>query len=132
MKTTFEHISNIINKKESYLLTEGEEFVPYMIQRWISMISPEMAYVVNETSNSISPAMQSKQMWHDYFLTVIPKIGYKKIEYIKKPKSAPSKDVSELARKLEISFREAQEIIELDASLLKKEKTVEVLKKKSK
>lgn len=132
MKTTFEHISNIINKKEDYLIKDGDEFSPYMIQRWISMISPEMAYVVNELTNSISPAMQDKQMWHDYFLTVIPKIGYKKISYIKKPKSTPPKDVVDLARRLEISCREAQELINLDASILISDKSVEVLKKKSK
>jgi hypothetical protein len=132
MKTQFEHIYNIINKKDDCQLVVGEDFVPYMVQRWISMISPEMAFVMNETSNAISPAMQDKQMWLDYFLTVVPKIGYKKISYLKKPKSAPNQDVSDLASLLQISCREAKEMIELDPKLKKQPKTVEVLKKQAK
>lgn len=132
MKTTFEHIANIINTKEQITLNTADEFIPYMTQRWISMISPEIAYVLNETTNVSWGAMQDKQMWYDYFLTVVPKLGYKKLSYIKKTKSPPSADVTELARRLEISCREAKELIEFDKSLIKREKTVEVLKKSSK
>lgn len=133
MKNTFEHINNLINKKEQYTITSDDDFVPYMIQRWISMVSPQVAFVLNETSNSQFSALTDKQMWHDYFLTVIPRLGYKKIKYLKKEKQEVSKDISEFASKNEISIREAKEILDIlgDKNTIKKDKTVEVYRKRS-
>ena len=131
MKNTFDIIDNIINKKEQYSISPDDDFVPYMIQRWISMISPEMAYVINETSNTHFAAMQDKQMWNDYFLTTIPKIGRKKIKYLKKDKPKHSQDIKDLAQMMEISCRELCELLELTNEKIKKEKTVEVFRKTS-
>jgi len=96
------------------------------------MSSPELAYVMNETINSIWVAMNNdKQMWYDAFLTLTPRISYKRIEYMKKDRKEPSKDVSDLARLYQVSCREIEEMLEIDPDLLGNEKTVEVYRKTS-
>ena len=128
--TTFDYLNNVLYEKEFELLKNGQsEFVPFMIQRWASMVSPEMAYVVNETSNTYFSSMEDKQMWYDFFVGMYPKVPKTRISYMKKNKVKPSEDVKKLAQRLEISFREAEELVEIDQELNKKEKTVEVFKK---
>ncbi len=112
-------------------MQENEDFSPYMIQRWISMYSPEIAYFCNETFNSHYSAFMDKQMWHDGMMTLLPKIKSKQVKYFKKDKKKPSEDVLNLATRLEISHREAKEFLELNKEWGKKEKTVEVFKKSS-
>lgn len=127
----FEDIQNIINYKNNVIVKDGDNFVPYLMQRWISMISPEMAYVLNETINEVHWTMKSPQMWYDAFLTLVPKVGYQKISYIKKDKTPPEPDVKLYAQRMEISIKEAKDLMELDKTILNKEKSVEVHRKRS-
>lgn len=137
MKSIFEHIDNIINLKIPYTIIEGEEFSPYILQRWISMISPEICNFINETSNSQYSVISDKQKFHDYLLSVIPKIGRKKIQYIKKEKQNSLEQnkediIKEYAKRLEISYRELKSILELDPNFLSNRfnnKQIEIYKK---
>ena len=129
MLTIFEHVKNILGKKERVTIKDSEDYSPYMIQRWASMVSPQICFVLNETINTFHLSMENKQMWNDAFLTFIPSVKYKKLNYIKKVKSEPSEDLVEYAKRNRISVREAKEIFELDPEINKKEKTVEVFKR---
>jgi|TARA_R110000787_G_scaffold336_9_gene1298 hypothetical protein len=131
MKDTFGHLRNILQNKEQYTIKDGEDFVPFMIQRWCSMVSPELCFILNETINTHASAMEDKQMWHDGFLAMVPAVGYKRISYMKKAKKEHADDVKLLARRLEISCREAAVMVELDKDMNKKEKSVEVSRKRS-
>lgn len=129
MKSIFDIIYNITTAKKPDQLEERSNFNGFIIQRWLSMHSPESCYILNETYNSNWRGMNDLQMAYDYLILTFPRIGNSKLTYIKKPPSSKNPDVTSLAKKLQISEREASEMIKLDNSLLKKEKTVEVFVK---
>ncbi len=98
-------------------INENEEFVPFMIQRWCSMYSPEIANLLNETSNRQWSALNSKEDWYNYFDTVIPQGRYRTYKYIKKKKDTEIKiknkeTVNKVASTLEISSREVNQYIQ--------------------
>ena len=50
----FDYLNKVLYKTkgpDTSKVQESEEFVPFMIQRWGSMYSPEIARLINETSN---------------------------------------------------------------------------------
>ena len=116
----FDYLNKVLFKTkgpDTNNIQESEEFVPYMIQRWGSMYSPEVACLINETSNRQWPALTDKEMWFNYMHTVIPRCHFKRINYIKKKKDTEEKgknkeNVIKVADKLEISSREVNQYIE--------------------
>jgi hypothetical protein len=127
----FTIIQDILYRKSGDCLQNVDaeaEFVPYMIGRWISMHSPECATIVNATTNRLWSVCQTKQEWYSLFLNVLPKVKFKRIEYIKKPKTDKEKaeDIAAMqfiASQLEISLREVKYYIDeyqIDISSVKK------------
>ena len=89
MNTVFDFIEAIIFTKNKDLIqsTDDEkEFSPFMVNRWVSMYSPEMAHVVNETTNRYSGVFDSKKELFDFYVSVLPSVDFKRIKYIKKNK----------------------------------------------
>ena len=83
----FDVLSDILfNKREDQLQSVDNEadVNPYMLNRWISMHSPESAFIVNEYNNRWWSVLQNKNDWYRFCLTVIPKYRYTKLSYIKK------------------------------------------------
>lgn len=128
----FDVLSDILfNKREDQLQSVDNEadVNPYMLNRWISMHSPESAFIVNEYNNRWWSVLQNKNDWYRFCLTVIPKYRYTKLSYIKKA-SKEKKVVSDdnkvydvLAHNLELSVREVKSYISdnnIDISTLKK------------
>jgi len=129
----FDSLKDILYQKNGDLLTtfeDEQEFQPYMIQRWLSMYSPEMAKLVNLTFNRFYNAYDNKQEWYKAFLGIVPRSSFKMIKYIKKKgKEEPVNNdkqkkyeqvVQYLARTHEISKREVdiyikEHNIELDS-----------------
>lgn len=91
-------------------INENEDFVPFMIQRWCSMHSPEIAVLLNETSNRQWNALQDKEDWYNYLNTVVPPCRFKSYKYLKKKKEETKiknkEGVGKVASALEISSRE--------------------------
>lgn len=118
--TVFDVLQDVLFKKKGDLLTTTDaetELVPFMINRWISMYSESNAILINETSNVVWPVIQTKQEWYKFYLTVIPKSKYKKINYIKKEKpEKKSKDdidqIGLIAQSMQISRKEAQFLVD--------------------
>ena len=80
-----------------------------MVNRWISMNSPQHATLVNLTSNRLYPVLSTKELSYKFLLNVIPKSRPYRINYIKKTKSeknAKSDAAEILANNLELSKRE--------------------------
>jgi hypothetical protein len=110
--TIFDYLNDILFTKgdKSFKNIEDEaDFQPYLVNRWISMYSPEVAYLINETTNKYYSTFTEK---HDIFKllrSVIPKMSRKRINYIKKPKK-DKENIQEcvdlLAKNLEISKKE--------------------------
>jgi hypothetical protein len=127
----FDYLNNILYDKEKELLEENNEFVPFLIQRWLSMHSPEVAYIVNETTNRYWAAMGDKQDWYNMLMTQLPRVKFKKLQYIKKPKETNNKDdelIKRLADNMEISQREVRLLLEKE-SIDKKMFNVDIYKK---
>lgn len=131
MKTIFDHIDNVVTNKRDYTLSTGESFPPYLIQRWVSMISPTICNFINETSNSQYMALSDdEQYFHDYMVAVIPKIRKSRIKYIKKPKSESDEDLKREATYLKMSVSELKEILEFDPDFISRDNDLEIRKKK--
>lgn len=128
----FDVLSDILfNKRGDQLQSIDNEadINPYMLNRWISMHSPEGAFIVNEYNNKWWSVLQNKNDWYRFCLTVIPKYRSSKLSYIKKS-SKEKKTISDdnkvyeiLAHNLELSVREVKSYISdnnIDISTLKR------------
>ena len=110
--TIFDHLNDILftkgNKSLQNVEDEGD-FSPFLVNRWISMYSPELAYVVNETTNKYYDVFPEKRDTYRLLKAVIPKMKRKRINYIKKVKK-DKEDMQEcidlLSQSLEISKKE--------------------------
>lgn len=116
--TIFDIISNIITykNKTDIPVEEDREYQFYLINRWLSMHSGEFANIVNDTTNKYWMCL-SKDEQNKFLINTIPKMKYKKIDYIKKVKKEKTKEDENnelLARNLEISQREVKMFKELE------------------
>jgi len=122
MNTIFNFIEATIFTKNTELLqsTDDEkEFSPFMVNRWVSMYSPEMANVVNETTNRYSNIFENKKELFNFYVSVLPKVKFKRIAYIKK-NTKDGKDIENIelmAKTQQTSERDIKHKIELVALL---------------
>ena len=87
-----------------------------MMNRWVSMYSPQMATIINYTTNIYYSVINSKRDHLKFMLNVIPKSKIYRINYIKKKKVTKDNDISDivkyLAEQLELSEREIKYYID--------------------
>ena len=67
---------------------EGEQaFVPFLFNRWLTMYSKETVGFVNETLNKYCGIFDTdKQKTYKLYFNLIPRLKFKRINYIKKAK----------------------------------------------
>lgn len=118
MNTIFDYINDILYHKKGTLISNIEheaEYNPYMVNRWLSMYSPQVATVINFTSNRLYSIFETKAEAYKFLVNVVPDSSPRRIKYIKKNK-ADKKDEDELietlASNLELSKREINYYIE--------------------
>ena len=90
-------------------------FNMYMINRWVSMYSPNMAVVVNNTTNRLHSVFETKQDYYKFISNVFPKVRRKHIAYIKKTKKdtdTENDNLKIIAKRLELSEREIKSYYE--------------------
>jgi len=112
----FDFLKDIVYRKKGTLLDNPEseqEFDPYMLQRWLSMHSPNMAKLLNATTNKLYSVYDTKQEWYKIYLATIPKTYSKRIKYIKKVKKEKGKKeeeeiISFIAKNKKMSKREVK------------------------
>jgi|TARA_R110002020_G_C15786802_1_gene729764 hypothetical protein len=119
MNNIFSFINDIIFGKKGDVIENVEDedqFNGYLVNRWVSMYSPENASIINETTNKYFNVFDSKKEWYEYLVKIIPKGSPGRIHYIKKEKREKVKNYDEivkfLAKKFEISKREVQQYID--------------------
>lgn len=102
--TIFDILSSLLTtKKRIELDVDAEkEFSLFMVNRWISMHSPEKAALINSTINKWWNVFETKQEQYDFLLHLLNKSKYKKINYIKK--NAKPKKADEEKQSMEKSF----------------------------
>lgn len=122
MNTIFNFIEATIFTKNTELLqsTDDEkEFSPFMVNRWVSMYSPDMANVVNETTNRYSNIFENKKDLFNFYVSILPKVNFKRISYIKK-NTKEDKDIENIelmAKAQQTSQRDIESKIQLVALL---------------
>ena len=117
--TIFDILNDILFTKKGNLLKNVDEessFNNYMVNRWVSMYSPSLAIVINNTSNWLWSVFETKQDYYKFINTIIPRVSRKRIHYIKKvkPEDKPKEieNVELLAKRLELSQREIKSYYE--------------------
>ena len=119
MINIFTFINDIIFGKKGNIIQNVEDedqFNGYLVNRWVSMYSPENATIINETTNKYYNVFDSKKEWYEYLVKIIPRGSPGKINYIKKEKRKDVDNYDEivkfLAKRFEISKREVQQYID--------------------
>ena len=111
--TIFTYLSNILYKKSDNVfrnIDSEDTYNHYMMCRWLSMHSPEVAKLVNETANWLYPIFNTKEESYKFLNTIIPYQNFRRINYIKKNKKKTDKKdetiIDIIAQNMEISKRE--------------------------
>ena len=69
MINIFTFINDIIFGKKGTIIENVEDedqFNGYLVDRWVSMYSPENAIIINETTNKYYNVFDSKKEWYEY------------------------------------------------------------------
>lgn len=101
---------------------------PYMIQRWLTMVNPYLAVVLNQSTNQHHSCFEDMEMWLGAFDTYVPKMKRSKISYIKKPVAKDDLDtladcdnpdyINTLADLIKVSRREAHLMLQMSPEVL--------------
>jgi len=114
----FDILANILfYKKRNYFKVEEDEngFSPFLVNRWISMYSPQMAKQSNIINKYLS-IFETKKQAYNFFVSFFDKVPYKKINYIKRKKEDKLNNdkkliTEQLSKNLELSNREVEEYL---------------------
>ena len=112
--TIFDQIGDVLfTKKKKCLenIVDEGDYSPFMINRWISMYSPEFCVLINNTANWMHSVLETKTDHYKFMHAVLPRAKWKRINYVKKKKpddDDEQQDVSSLATALELSEREVK------------------------
>jgi hypothetical protein len=112
----FDYIKDIVQNKKGNLPLE--EYNLYLINRWLSFSSPQVCCAINESTNALGNI--GKEQHYKLLLRLFPKGKVPFINYIKKVKEEKTKEdnkVELIARNLEMSQREAKQLLELSQQL---------------
>lgn len=116
--TIFDIINDVLFTKRGKLLQNVDDeaaFNNYMINRWVSMYSPNMAIIINSTTNWLNSVFLTKLEYYKFINTVLPRVSFKHIPYIKKTKKEDIDEMENLeiiAKRLELSQREIKSYYE--------------------
>ena len=121
-----EFITDIVSGKTGKLLDFPENeiaFNPFITQRIISMYSPQLCNIINETTNKKLPHL-SKVGVYNLLLAIVPKQKRNFTKYFKKESHKLSftekdkKNIDFLCERNKVSYREVEKyIIEFDLEL---------------
>ena len=119
--TIFQYLNSLLYSKKKIDMNCDDEsqFNLFMVNRWGSMYSKEVNNYINETSNKYWNLFSDKQNQYNYLYNLIPKLKYKKLNYIKKVKKEKKKKEDEPILPEFISKKEYQRYVELKNILSK-------------
>lgn len=116
--TIFDLISDILfYKKKNCLTTVDDEssFTPYLVNRWLSMYSTQVAKTCNVLNRYLG-IFESKADLYSLFVALVPKLPNKKITYFKRTKEEV-KEVNQfiplMAKTHELSQREINDYLNM-------------------
>jgi hypothetical protein len=110
--TIFDYLKDIVVTKHGNL--PMDQYVPFLVNRWLSFINPTVGEMVNCTLNN-KTLVENKELHYRTAISIFPKMKYcPKINYVKKVKEKEQDTdtrISILAQNLEISIREASFLV---------------------
>jgi hypothetical protein len=78
-------------KKDIFTTPEAEkEYQPFIVNRWLSMLDPVAARIVNLTVNRVNKQIESSIDQYNMLMNVLPTFKRQRINYIKKIKTKES------------------------------------------
>jgi hypothetical protein len=111
--TIFDYIKDILVTKRGDLPLD--QYVPYIVTRWLSFINPTVAASINEFNSQL--LLENKDLHYKMMITIFPKMKYApRITYIKKIKEdvvEEDKKIDILANNYELSKREVKQLLSL-------------------
>lgn len=91
--TIFDYIKDIIVTKKGDLPLD--QYVPYMVNRWLSFINPTVCSSINQVNSSVF--LEDKELHYKTMISLFPKMKYcPKINYIKKVKEEATDEDSKI------------------------------------
>jgi hypothetical protein len=86
--TIFDYLNSLFYSKKQIDLNCDDEsqFSMFMVNRWGSFYSKEIANYINQTSNRYGSVFLDKQDQYIFLYHLMPHLKFKKINYIKKTK----------------------------------------------
>ena len=110
--TIFDYLKDIVVTKKGNLSLE--QYVPYLINRWLSFINPDVGVAINQVNSKL--LLEDKELHYKMLIALFPKMKYcPKINYVKKikddVKTEQDQKIKTLAQSFEISEREAADLI---------------------
>ena len=119
--TIFQYLNSLLYSKKKIDMNCDDEsqFNLFMVNRWGSMYSKEVANYINETSNKFWSLFDDKQNQYKYLYNILPRLKYKRIQYIKKLKKEKVKKQDEPILPEFISKKEYKQYVELENILSK-------------
>tara|TARA_R100000951_G_scaffold91323_1_gene79660 strand:- start:437 stop:811 length:375 start_codon:yes stop_codon:yes gene_type:complete len=88
--TIFDILNSLFyNKKKIEITCDNENvFSLFMVNRWMSMYSPELLKIINETSNQYWGIFETSRETYAWLYALFPRLRFKRVVYIKKKKKA--------------------------------------------
>ena len=111
--TIFDFIKDILVTKRGDLPLD--QYVPYIVTRWLSFINPTVASTINQFNSQI--LLENKELHYKMMISLFPKMKYApRITYIKKVKEEAKeedKKIQLFAERFELSKREIEQLLSL-------------------
>jgi len=89
----------LFSKKDEFACEDYETlqaFQPFMVNRWSSFYNKDIAVLVNSTFNKYSQIFDDKSRTFRMYHHLMPKLGFKRIQYAKKTKIEKTTEVEHL------------------------------------
>jgi len=112
----FQYINSLLFSKKKIDINSDDEsqFNLFMLNRWSSMYSKELNEYINETSNKYWNLFDDKLSQYNYLYSLIPKLKYKRITYLKKTKKEKKVKEEKPIIPEFYSEREYKQLVELE------------------
>jgi hypothetical protein len=119
--TIFQYLNSLLYSKKKIDMNCDDEsqFNLFMVNRWTSMYSKELCEYINETSNKFWNLFDDKGNQYNYLYNLIPKLKYRKINYLKKIKKDKKKKEEKQLIPEFYSQREYKRLVELEKEISK-------------
>ena len=106
----FNYLNNLLFTKKGKVqldIDHTNDYQPYLINRWLSMYSKDIACIINNTVNNVHSIFTTKSDHYNFLHCLLPRSRFKKISYIKKPSKQQDPDIiKSIASGVELSERE--------------------------